>query len=136
MTPQQVSLVQSSFNAAARRGAELLSSFYGRLFEDYPELRSLFPQDREDQGANLLQNLSYAVNNLTHPQALLPIMRDLGKSHRGFKVEAEHYTYATAALIGALRETLAEDFTHAVERAWVACYVMIAHEMEPEAMAA
>ena len=136
MTPEQVSLVQSSFNAAAHRGAELVSNFYGRLFEGHPELRSLFPHEMDEQEAKLLQTLSYAVNGLAHPEALLPILRELGNSHRGFKIEVEHYTYVAAALIGALRETLAEEFTHAVERAWVACYVLIAQEMEPEAMAA
>lgn len=136
MTPEHISLVQSSFSAAAHRGTELVTNFYGRLFEDHPDLRNLFPHDMEDQEAKLLQTLSYAVNRLTHPQALLPIVRELGKSHRGFRVEPEHYTYVAAALIGALRETLAEEFTHAVERAWVACYVMIAQEMEPQAMVA
>lgn len=135
MTPEQVNLVQSSFNAAAHRGAELVSTFYTRLFESHPNLRSFFPHDMQEQEEKLLQTLSYAVNGLTHPQALLPIVRELGSRHRDFNVEAEHYTYVAAALIGSLRETLAEEFTHAVERAWVACYVLIAREMEPEAMA-
>lgn len=136
MTPEQKKLVQSSFSAAAHRGEELVDIFYGRLFEGYPQLRKMFPHDMEAQKKKLLQTLAYAVNGLAHPEALLPIVRDLGRNHRSYDVEAEHYTYVAAALIGALREALGTAFTHEVERAWVACYVFIAREMEPDAMAA
>ena len=136
MTPAQIDLIQTSFHAVSSKGSELVKSFYESLFADHPELREMFPHDMEEQQEKLLQTLAYAVNGLKHPEALLPIVRNLGVSHKGFRVESEHYTYVAAALLGALRTTLGPAFTRDVESAWVACYVLLSREMETAAEAA
>lgn len=131
MTPAEIALVQSSFSAASGKGPELIALFYEKLFQHYPETRRLFPHDLTDQKQKLLQTLAYAVNSIAHPAALAPILRDLGQSHRSAHVEPAHYAMVGAALIGALRDTLGPGFTPEVERAWIACFLLVSRTMDP-----
>lgn len=131
MTPEQISLIQTSFNRVAPLGDRLMDSFYTRLFELAPQVRAMFPKDTSKQKEKLLQMLAYAVNGLNYPEALMPILRELGDRHRGYKAAPEHYSAVSLALMDALKETTPGDFDDATQDAWIACYQLIAGTMEP-----
>lgn len=132
MTPAQVELVQTTFARIVPIGNDVVETFYATLFARHPEVRALFPHEMAEQRQKLLQTLAYAVNGLKHPDALLPIVRELGAGHRGYKVHPDHYRMVAEALIAALAKALGPEFTKEVEAAWVACYTLIAREMEPQ----
>lgn len=131
MNSDQIDLIQASFQRVAPRGPELVASFYRRLFNEHPEVRSLFPHQMEQQQEKLLQTLAYAVNGLKHPESLLPIVRNLGTAHRGYAVKPQHYGFVATALLDALRDIDGHMFTNEVATAWTDCIMLIAKEMEP-----
>lgn len=126
MTPDQIALVRDSFR---RVPAEAAALFYGRLFDQAPELRPMFRGDMAEQGRKLLAMIAVAVNALDAPERLLPAVRVLGQRHAGYGVVPEHYRVVGAALLWTLREGLGDAFTPETEAAWTAAYVLLSETM-------
>ncbi len=72
MTPQQVELVQKSFQKVVPIAATAADLFYNRLFEIAPETRALFPTDMTQQKIKLMAMLGTAVTNLHKLDEILP----------------------------------------------------------------
>ena len=90
MTADQVQLVRSSFALVQPIAPTAASLFYANLFAADPSLRHLFKGDMAAQGAKLMQMIGAAVNLLEKPQALLPVLRQLGARHGGSGVMPSH----------------------------------------------
>jgi hemoglobin-like flavoprotein len=78
MTPQQIELVQKSFQKVVPIASTAADLFYTRLFEIAPETRALFPADMTEQKAKLMAMLATAVTNLHQLDTILPAVKGLG----------------------------------------------------------
>ena len=134
MTPEQIALVQESFKKVP--AAEAARLFYERLFELAPALRRLFPEDLTHQGERLMAMIGTAVAGLDKPDALLPVVRDLGARHAGYGARPEYYATVGEALLWTLDQGLGEAFTDDVEQAWSAAYGLLSETMIEGAAAA
>jgi len=140
-TPEQVKLVQESFEKVAPIAETAAELFYNRLFELDPSVKPLFKGDMTEQGKKLMSMISVAVKGLNHPDKLIPAVEQLGRNHVGYGVTNEHYATVAEALLWTLQQGLGDDFTPDVESAWVAVYMLLAKVMmtaaaempEPEA---
>jgi hemoglobin-like flavoprotein len=130
MTSEQTTLVQTSFAKVAPIADTAATLFYDRLFELNPSLRGLFNEDLREQRVKLMAMLTNAVNNLHDWGALAPHVRRLGLRHVGYGVKPSDYDTVGTALIDTLQKGLGEAFTSPVRDAWIACYTMIAAEMQ------
>ena len=91
MTPEQKRLVKQSWEKVLpikERAAEL---FYGRLFEQYPEVKPYFKGDMKEQGQKLMAMLNSAVNSLDDIDSLIEPLKKSGKAHVSYGVKAEDY---------------------------------------------
>ncbi len=133
MTPQQVSLVQNSFEKVVPIAATAADLFYDRLFTIAPEVRSLFPEDMAAQKQNLMQMLTTAVTNLHQIEKIIPAVEDLGRRHVAYGVKDSHYEPVGAALLWTLEKGLGPDFTPEVKEAWTLTYTTVADVMKKAA---
>ena len=86
MTPEQISLVQSTF-AQIRPMAETAATlFYSRLFTLDPSLRPLFRGNMQQQGAMLMRMLALAIDGLHRPDTILAPLQALGQRHVSYRV--------------------------------------------------
>jgi hemoglobin-like flavoprotein len=125
MEAKTVSLVQESFEKVKPIASTAAGIFYTKLFELDPALKPLFPNNEEAmkvQGNKLMTMLGAAVAGLSNLDALIPVLKDLGKRHVDYKVEASHYDTVGAALLGTLEAGLGDDFTPEVKDAWTSVY--------------
>jgi hemoglobin-like flavoprotein len=136
MTPTEVALVKSTFAMVAPHARQAGLTFYSTLFALDPATRSLFPTEIEPQSKKLMQVLAFAVQNLEHPDTLLPAVRDLGKRHVGYGVVAAQYGSVATALLKTLADALGPEWTPDVEKAWIAAYTVLSTEMKKAAASA
>jgi hemoglobin-like flavoprotein len=129
MTPQQVELVQKSFQKVVPISATAADLFYNRLFEIAPETRALFPADMTEQKAKLMAMLGTAVTNLHQLDTILPAVKALGQRHKGYGVTADQYAPVGAALLWTLEKGLGPDWTPEVKAAWTETYTALAGVM-------
>lgn len=129
MTNEEIQLVQRSWNRVLPIKDDAAALFYRRLFELDPGLRPLFTGSMEQQGARLMQMITAAVNGLDRLEALRPVVRQLGERHGTYGVRDEHYDTVASALLWTLEQGLGEEFTPAVQAAWIEVYGVLASIM-------
>ena len=64
MTPEQVQLVQESWEKVVPISEQAAELFYGRLFELDPSLKPLFSGDIKEQGRKLMKIITLVVASL------------------------------------------------------------------------
>lgn len=129
MTPDQIRLVQASFEKVAPIADTAAGLFYARLFEIAPEVEPLFSGDMELQGRKLMKMLAGVVAGLSRPETIVPAAEALAERHVAYGARPEHYAPVGAALIWTLHKGLGEAFTPEVRDAWLAAYDMLAGVM-------
>jgi hemoglobin-like flavoprotein len=130
VTPEQKQLVRASFAKLAPIADDAAALFYQRLFTLDPKLRALFTHDMKEQGRKLMTMIGTAVAQLDKVEALVPVLRELGKRHVGYGVRDSDYDTVATALLWTLEQGLGADFTPVLKDAWTACYGVLAGEMK------
>ncbi len=126
----RIELVETSFEKIKPRAGEFASSFYQNLFETYPETKRLFSKtDMVKQEKKLLNTLVLLVESLRKPEALVPVLKDLGARHKGYGTLTEYYPLVGEILLKTFAEYLQEDWTPEVAQAWVDTYTTISQLM-------
>jgi hemoglobin-like flavoprotein len=136
MSDEKKKLVQQTFAQVVPIADQAAALFYGRLFELDPSLRSLFKSDLGTQGKKLMQMIGYCVGKLNSLDELVPAVKDLGRKHAGYGVEASMYQTVGAALLWTLDKGLGAAFTPEVKGAWTEVYGILSATMLEGARAA
>jgi hemoglobin-like flavoprotein len=92
----------------ARKGDDqsLAKIFYSKLFAAHPALRSMFPEDLDQQSAKLVALLDQVIDGLEQPEQNLQRLAELGRRHQGYGVQASHYPIVVELLTDAMKEVL------------------------------
>ena len=133
MTPQQVVLVQTSWQKVVPIKDKAAELFYGKLFELDPALKPMFRGDMAEQGRKLTAMLNTVVVKLDNLGEIVPAVQDLGKRHVAYGVDDAHYDTVGAALLWTLGAGLGDAFTPEVKEAWTKAYVTLAGAMKEAA---
>ncbi len=133
MTPQQITLVKSSWQQVLPIKETAAELFYNQLFTLDPSLKALFKGDMKEQGKKLMTMITVAVNALDKLETIVPAVQDLGRRHAGYGVKDAHYDTVAGALLWTLGKGLGDGFTEEVKQAWVAAYTILASTMKQAA---
>jgi NAD(P)H-flavin reductase/hemoglobin-like flavoprotein len=126
---EDAALLDENLRLIDDRSDRVVNYLYASLFAANPELRSLFPAAMDAQRDRLFRALVDAVRNIGQISAFAPMLAQLGRDHRKYGVQTEHYASFGHALITAL-EHFSEDFwVPELEDAWVRAYDYIASTM-------
>ena len=133
MTPEQITLIKTSWEKVLPISETAAELFYAKLFELDADLKPLFNGDMKEQGAKLMKMINTVVNSLDKLDTIVPAVQNLGERHVGYGVKDEHYDTVAAALLWTLGQGLGESFTEEVKEAWTAAYVILATTMKEAA---
>lgn len=125
-------LIRESFALAAGdsgRMDKVISHFYALLFTEYPALRDMFPPMMDTHRDRLFQALARIVGQAEHPEDLAGYLRGLGRDHRKYGAQPEHYDMVWRCLISALKRYAGTAWTPDMDAAWLAAYQLIAGTM-------
>jgi hemoglobin-like flavoprotein len=136
MTPEQISLVQSSFDRVGPDLPALATRFYQELFARAPGLRPLFTTDLALQKVRFADKLTEIVYSIPRLDELLTHTRALGARHVGYGVRVADYGTVGEALLAALAGTLGDSFDPDTREAWITAYSLVAETMLQGAAAA
>lgn len=121
----QGALIRDSWQAMGPRAIHVADLFFDRLFELDPSLEERFPEDVAAQRARFVQVVDSAVRAADDTSQLLSHARELGRRTPLEGLGSGHYLTMTMALLWSLEQTLAEDFTRPLERAWAAVCAVV-----------
>jgi hemoglobin-like flavoprotein len=129
MTPEQITLVQSSFERLGPQLPAMATRFYQELFGRDPALRDLFGTDLTQQEARFAEKLTEIVRAMPRLDQLLVHTRALGARHRGYGVRAADYETVGTAILAALAAVLGSSFDAPTRHAWTLAYNLVAETM-------
>jgi len=129
MTPEQITLVQSSYDRVGPDLPALATAFYAELFAREPGLRKLFTTDLEVQKVRFAEKLTEIVRSIPRLDDLLGHTRALGYRHVDYGVHVADYATVGDALLGALSSVLGDDLDPPTREAWATAYNLIAETM-------
>jgi len=127
--PSGATVITETFSLVSQAGDKAVAYFYGRLFAENPRLRELFPAAMDAQRDRLFDALTKIVCGLAQPDVMQPYLAQLGRSHRKYGVQAEHYPAVGSALLATLRRFSGPAWTPAAESAWATAYGQAAQLM-------
>jgi len=137
MTPEQKKIVQRTWRLVVPIADKAATLFYDRLFEIDPSTRPMFRAEMlAEQRKKLVQILAAAVSGLDDLDALVPVVKDLGRRHAGYGVTAAHYDSVGQALLWTLEQGLGAAWTPEAKAAWTEVYGLIAGVMQDAAESA
>lgn len=129
LSPEEVTMLKSSFALVAKDAEGFTSKFYGHLFETNPHLKPLFKGDMKAQGRNLAGMLAAAVNSADKLADVVPAVVASGKRHVDYGVTKADYDAVGASLIHTLQTSFGPAFTPELKALWVKTYGIIASVM-------
>jgi hemoglobin-like flavoprotein len=115
--------------------AALGNRFYKRLFQHYPQVRSLFPEKMDTQAAKLMAALGWIVANVENADVFKPYIEDMAVRHLDYGTLQAHYPAVGENLLAVLEEHLSAEgtFTLDMKTAWADAYQAIADIMMTKA---
>jgi NAD(P)H-flavin reductase/hemoglobin-like flavoprotein len=122
-------LLKESWTLVEEQQDKVAGYFYARIFLSNPHLRNLFPVHMDVQRARLLGAIVTAVQTLDDPERFEEYLHALGRDHRKFHVEPDHYSVVGDALLEALRTFAGEQWSIEYDQAWGDAYNVIAKKM-------
>lgn len=129
LTKDEIAAIRESWLLVAARRKEAGLLFYEILFRKAPEVRPLFHTSPLIQGRKLMDTLAAVVDAADRMETILPVVKELGRSHVGFGARPEHFDVVGAALLETLREICGARFDARSEAAWAKAYGAIAKVM-------
>ncbi len=135
MTPQQITLIQTSWADVVPIMDTAAGLFYQRLFALDPAVKPMFRGDMREQGRKLMKTLGFIVNSLARLDEVVPVAQELARKHVGYGVQPAHYDTVGAALLWTLEQGLGPKFTDEVKVAWATAYGTLSQVMKDAAYA-
>jgi hemoglobin-like flavoprotein len=134
MSPEQKSLVKTTWAMVVPIADTAAGLFYDRLFAIDTSTRAMFTStNMADQRKKLMQALAFVINGLDQTEKLVPTIQTLGRSHVRYGVTDTHYDSVGSALLWTLEQGLKDAWTPAVKEAWIAAYTLVAGVMKDAA---
>jgi hemoglobin-like flavoprotein len=129
MTPEQVGLIQRSFDAIWPIRRKLAGSFYSRFFELAPDTQRLSANDLERQHLKLMDMIAAIVGALDKRELFQSLITHSGRQHAQFEVKSSHFVAFGDALIWGLEQQFGPAFTPGLREAWIALYDAVQYKM-------
>jgi len=122
-------LLQGSLGLIAPVADDVIRAFYDQLFQDYPQVRPMFPAVMDLQRERLLKAIIALVTHYDRPEQLMPALTAMGRTHAGYGVRMEHYTAVGGTLLATLQQFAGAAWTPELAGAWARAYTFAAGAM-------
>ncbi|MDX1812464.1 MAG: globin domain-containing protein [Gammaproteobacteria bacterium] len=129
MKDSQITLVQSSWHYAMQDQDRFISIVYDNLFEISPKTRLLFKRNLKMQQKKIMTTLGATIDSLDDPGSIMYDLIPIGMRHSDYNVSQEDFANFRTALLKAIKTILQDEYTAALEEAWIAIYKFIMDTM-------
>jgi NAD(P)H-flavin reductase/hemoglobin-like flavoprotein len=128
--------LKASWAQVVTLGDQAAAYFYATLFSIDPGLRAMFSASMGGQRDRLLAALGHIVSNVEDTDTLVAFAQQLGRDHRRFEVQPQHYPVVGQALLHTLAHGLGPAWTDQLAADWTEAYTIVSTVMIEAAAAA
>ncbi|MCB9896670.1 MAG: flavoprotein [Planctomycetes bacterium] len=132
-----VTVIRSTFDLVRADADGFVRDFYEHLLATFPQVRPLFAgTEFDEQRKKLAMSLAAVVASADRPEALEPVLADLGRGHAALGVTPGMYGYVAYSMLATLARRLGDAWTHEAATSWEAALDFCAGRMLAAASAA
>nr|BFE57732.1 FAD-binding oxidoreductase [Dactylosporangium thailandense] len=121
--------LKASWAQVVPLGDQAAAYFYATLFSIDPGLRAMFPASMGGQRDRLLSALGHIVSNVDDSETLVAFVQQLGRDHRRFEVQPQHYPVVGQALLHTLAHGLGPAWNDQLAADWAEAYGIVSKAM-------
>ncbi len=121
--------LKASWARVGAHGDRVAQYFYSLLFVARPELRTMFPVSMASQRDRLVGALGRVLSHVDDVGPVVPFVQGLGRDHRKFGVQPEHFPMVGQALLETLAYFEGDAWTPELAADWTAAYQLVAGVM-------
>lgn len=130
LSPEHRAIVKATVPLLESGGEALTTHFYNMLLAEHPEVRPLFNQAHQANGAQpraLANGVLMYARHIDQLEALGGLVGQIVNKHVALQIQPEHYPIVGGCLLRSIREVLGEEIaTPQVLEAWAAAYQQLA----------
>lgn len=130
LSQKTIDIVKSTVPILEKRGTEITSHFYKRMFSNHPELLNIFNHANQQKGRQqtaLANAVLAAAKHIDELEAILPAVKLIAHKHRSLGIKPEQYPIVGENLLAAIKEVLGDAATDEILSAWEEAYQEIAN---------
>lgn len=124
-----VERLRAEYRLARTQGDLVAKEFYRRLFEQHPQLRTLFSTDPAAQRARLMESLDTVIAFLDRPREQARYLAQVGARHVRYGALPEHYPIVSRLLAEAVVAVLAGDAQPGTYDDWHEAFTLVSDQM-------
>lgn len=125
----QALLLKESWSHIEDRLDDMANYFYARMFQVDPNIRELFPIAMAEQRTRFVETLAMILQSIDDPDRFDQIVRRLGRNHRRYHIQPEHFGVFGTALLEAMRAYCGPRWSVEYDQAWRDAYDAVAAKM-------
>ncbi|UGY11982.1 globin domain-containing protein (plasmid) [Bradyrhizobium septentrionale] len=129
MTPEQVDLVRTSFDAMWPIRRDLADLCYNRFVELAPDARQTFGGDTEKQRMKVLDMITALVASLDERPMFQSLIAISGHKHAILGFQPSHFVAMGEALMWSFERKFGASFTPELRESWHTLYATAQNEM-------
>ncbi len=126
MNDKTKTIIKSTAPVLKEKGEKITTVMYELLFSANPELKELFKNAEPDQYKKLAAAVYTYADNIDKLEVLGKGIETMALAHVKTNIQPEHYPLVGAAILGAIKNVLADVATDEVIEAWKEAYFFLA----------
>lgn len=126
LSQQTIDTVKATVPVLKEHATEITSTMYDIMFENHPEVKSLFKDSPEDQPKILAAAVQAYAMNIDNLGALNDAVGKMAAAHVRTNVKQEHYPIVGESILAALQKVLGDAATPEILDAWKEAYFFLA----------
>lgn len=121
--------LRAEYAIARASGEQLASSFYARLFSQYPAVRPMFRHEPHVQERKLMESLDAVMAFLDKPDDQVPYLGQMGARHQAYGATPAHYEIVSNLLADSMIEVLGGRGRASARQDWYDAFRLISDQM-------
>lgn len=112
-------LIGQSWDKLAGKHEEVVTTFYTRFFEEFPNYKSLFPQSMDRQMKKMVETMALIARvTRDNTEVAHPHLMKVGDKHSGYNLGKEDLENFTKVFLQVVGEYCGDDWTDEHQRVW------------------
>ncbi len=115
----------------AKHGETVTAKLYEKLYENYPEAKTLFGGALEDQHKQFIGAIMVYANNIDNIKVLNKSVESMTPKHLKKNIKPKHYSMVEVSLLQAIKDVFGDAATDDVIEAWKEAYFFLGDILIP-----
>lgn len=115
-------LIGQTWDKLSGQHQEIVTTFYNRFFEKYPNYRALFPESLDRQMKKMVDTMALIARVSDETEVAHPHLVKVGSKHSGYKINREDLDKFKRVFLEVVGEYCGDEWNEECEKAWITAF--------------